>query len=393
MPAQRGERSRVPFYAIFLGAFLAGVLGCAYGQDSDSWLDEDAHLPYERLPGPDSKTPVGYTPQQIRHAYGIDTISNQGEGQIIGIVDAYDYPSVESDLAVFTSTFNLPSCTIANGCLTVIYADGTEPPQNKGWTGETSLDVQWAHAIAPQAKIVLVEASNGTTRTLLQAVPVAVAYGATTINMSWGTLREYPGETSLDPLYFNDSLVTYFNASGDWGNNLFGYPAASPLVVGAGGTRLELDADGKIQNEIAWRGSGGGMSIYFAEPSYQMGAQSSGQRGVPDVAYDASAETGVAVYDSEAGNWGQVGGTSAASPQWCAITAIANSMRAGMGKGPIGANFLPVIYGNPQALYDITKGFNGHCGSVCDAGPGWDFVTGWGRPRGPQVVDVLAAAP
>jgi subtilase family serine protease len=372
-------------------SLAAAVFGAAHAQVS--WLDQEAHRPYQRQPGTDSKTPTGYTPHQMLHAYGVDQIANQGAGQIIGIVDGYDYPSVESDLAVFTSQFGLPACTTANGCLTVIYATGTKPPSNRGWSGETSLDVQWAHAIAPQAKILLVEAPNGTTKSLLEAVPVAVQNGATVINMSWGTNHEPADEQSLDPLYFNDSSVTYVNASGDNGNNLFGYPGASPLVVGAGGTRLTLDSNGNIVSEVAWSGSGGGESEYFAEPSYQDAVQSSGKRGVPDVAYNASPATGVPVYDSEDGDWTQDGGTSAAAPPWCAIVAIANSIRAGMGKGTIGTNFLNVIYANEAAFHDITKGSNGNCGAVCDAGPGYDFVTGLGSPIAPQVVDVLTAAP
>jgi subtilase family serine protease len=371
-------------------ALAAVFIGCAQAQVS--WLDQEAHRPYQRASVPDNQTPHGYTPQQMRHAYGVDQIANQGEGQIIGIVDGFDYPAVESDLAVFTSTFDLPPCTKANGCLTVIYASGTKPPANAGWTGETSLDVQWAHAIAPRAKIVLVEAADGKTQTLIEAVPVAVANGATVINMSWGTFLEQLGEQEMDA-YFKNPAVTYFNASGDDGHNLFGYPGASTLVVGAGGTALDLDADGNILSEKAWSGSGGGASIYYAEPPFQIGFQSSGQRGVPDVAYNASAATGVPVYDSDDGDWAQVGGTSASSPQWCAITAIANSIRAGMGKGPIGANFLDAVYANPLAFHDITTGSNGKCGSMCDAGPGWDFVTGLGSPNAPLVVDALASAP
>jgi len=358
-------------------------------------LDQEAHRPYHRLPGTDGKTPKGYTPQQMRHAYGVDQIANQGAGQTIGIVDGYDYPSVESDLGVFTTQFGLPACTKANGCLKVVYATGTQPPGNAGWSGETSLDVQWAHAIAPQARILLVEAPNGTTKALLEAVPVAVAHGATVINMSWGSLHEPSNEQQFDQYFFKNPAVTYFNASGDWGNNLFGYPGASPLVVGAGGTTLQLDASGNILSETAWSGSGsgGGESLYFPEPAYQLGAQSSGQRGVPDVAYNADPATGVPVYDSEDGNWAQVGGTSASSPQWCAITAIANSIRVSLGKGTIGANFLTAIYANPLAFHDITQGSNGTCGAVCTAGPGYDFVTGLGSPMALQVVDALAAAP
>jgi len=372
--------------AVLALIFIAGAPA------QDSWLHQEVHRPYQRAATPDNKQPTGYTPAQMRHAYGVDQIANQGEGQIIGIVDAFDYPAVESDLAVFTRTFDLPACTKANGCLTVIYAAGTKPPTNRSWTGETSLDVQWAHAIAPQAKIVLVEAANGQTQTLVEAVPVAVANGATVINMSWGTLREVAGEQKLDA-YFRNPAVTYFNASGDWGYNLFGYPAASNLVVSAGGTALTLDADGNILSEKAWNGSGGGASVYYLEPSFQVGFQTSGQRGVPDVAYNASASTGVAVYDSEDGNWAMVGGTSAASPQWCAITAIANSIRAGMGKAPIGADFLPVVYGNAPAFHDIATGSNGSCGAMCNAAPGWDFVTGLGSPNAPLVIDALTAAP
>ena len=180
----------MPQNALTALTLAAAALGCAHAQDS--WLDQEAHLPYIRQPVPDGQRPTGYTPKQMRHAYGVDLLSNQGDGQIIGIVDAFDYPSVESDLAVFTSAFQLPLCTKANGCLTVVYATGTKPPPNAGWSGETSLDVQWAHAIAPKAQILLVEAPNGTTRALLEAVPVAVAHGATTINMSWGTFMKNP---------------------------------------------------------------------------------------------------------------------------------------------------------------------------------------------------------
>jgi subtilase family serine protease len=376
-----------------IAAVALAIAAHSYAHAQLSILEQDAHRPYLRKPGTDSKTPTGYTPQQMRHAYGLDQIANQGAGQIIGIVDGFDYPSVESDLGVFTSQFGLPACTKANGCLTVVYATGTKPPSNAGWSGETSLDVQWAHAIAPQARILLVEAPSGSTKALLEAVPVAVAHGATVINMSWGTSMEPANEQQFDQYFFNNPAVTYFNASGDNGNNLFGYPGASPLVVGAGGTTLELDSSGNILKETAWSGSGGGESLYFPEPGYQLEAQSSGKRGVPDVAYDSNPNTGVPVYDSEDGNWAEVGGTSASSPQWCAITAIANSIRASMGKSTVGGNFLNVVYANPLAFNDITQGSNGKCGVVCTAGPGYDFVTGLGSPMALQVVDALTAAP
>ena len=371
---------------------LAGVsYGSACAQLT--WLEQEAHRPYQVNPGTNRNQPTGYTPQQILHAYGVDQIGNQGAGQVIGIVDAYDYSSIQSDLRVFDNQFGVAPCTVSNGCLTVVYSTGRRPPPNATWTGETALDVQWAHAIAPQARIVVVEAPNGTIKALLEAVPVAVANGATTVNMSWGTPKEPPNEQQYDPLFFNNPAVTYVNASGDLGHNSFGYPGASPLVVGAGGTTLELDGGGTVLKEVAWSGSGGGASHHFPIPAYQLGFQPSSKRGVPDVAYNADPRTGVPVYDSELGGWAEVGGTSAASPQWCALTAIANSMRATMGKATIGTNFLGVIYANPLAFNDITEGRNGDCGVQCRAGPGYDFVTGLGSPRALIVVNALIAAP
>jgi subtilase family serine protease len=356
-------------------------------------LDQEAHRPLQKMITPDSTTPSGYTPAQIRHAYGFDQIANLGDGQVIGIVDAYDVPAVESDLAVFTSTFGLPPCTKASGCLTVVYAAGVQPGQNKGWSDETSLDVQWAHAIAPNAKIVLVEAATGTMANLLAAVPVAVKNGARIVTMSWGSSGEFSTETTLDARVFTNSAVTYLAASGDSGHNHFGYPAASPRVVSAGGTTLNLDATGDILSETAWSGSSGGISKYYPEPSYQSGVQSTGFRGIPDVAYDSNPNTGVPVYDSEDGDWFQVGGTSAASPQWAALTAIANSLRASHSKATIGSNFLNVIYSSELDFFDITKGINGLCGALCSAQVGYDYVTGLGSPMAPTVVAALSSAP
>jgi len=375
----------------FAAVLATALCTCAFAQPSP--LDTEANHPLQLLPGTNGKTPTGYTPQQMQHAYGVDQIANQGAGQIVATIVAFDYPSLESDLAVFTTQFGLPACTQANGCLSIVYAAGTRPPPNRGWSAETSLDVQWAHAIAPQARILVVEAANGKVQTLLEAVPIAVQLGATAINMSWGTNKEPPNEQNYDQHFFADANVTYINASGDLGHNLFGYPGASPLVVGAGGTTLKLDSAGNILGEVAWSGSGGGESMYFPEPSYQLSAQSSGKRGVPDVAYNANPYTGVPVYNSEIGGWVEAGGTSASSPQWCAITAIANGVRAGIGKGPIGTNFLNVIYANPTAFHDITQGSNSKCGALCNAGPGYDFVTGIGSPIAPQVVNALATAP
>lgn len=356
-------------------------------------LEQEAHHPLQLNVTPDSSKPFGYTPSQILHAYGFDQIANQGDGQVIGIVDAFDDPNVESDLGVFDTTFGLPACTIANGCLAVVYASGARPSQNANWSLETSLDVQWVHAIAPNAKIVLVEAKNGTLGPLLGAVPVAVENGANVVTMSWGSSTEFSFEITLDQFLFNNMAVTYFAASGDSGHNLFGYPAASPLVVAVGGTTLKLGTDGNILSETAWFGSGGGVSRFYPQPAYQSGFQTTAFRGIPDVSYNANPSTGVPVFDSQNGNWLEVGGTSAASPQWAALTAIANSLRVAAGKSTIGSNFHPTLYSNPLDLFDITKGLNGFCGSLCMASAGYDFVTGLGTPMAPNLIAALVSAP
>jgi len=372
--------------------FQAGTL-LTLLQAQPSPLDQEAHRPIHLNVTPDSSKPFGYTPTQILHAYGFDQVANQGDGQVIGIVDAFDVPALEADLAVFDSTFGLPACTVANGCLTVVFSTGVRPAQNNGWSVETSLDVQWAHAIAPNAKIVLVEAKNGTLGSLLAAVPVAVKNGARIVSMSWGSASEFGFETALDQFLFNNPAVTYLAASGDSGHNLFGYPAASPVVVAVGGTTLKLDASGNVLTETSWFGSGGGVSQFYPQPAYQSGFQTSGFRGIPDVAYNANPATGVPVFDSQSGNWVEVGGTSAGSPQWAALTAIANSLRASSGKGTIGSNFHAAVYSNALDFFDILKGLNGFCGALCTARAGYDFVTGLGSPIAPNLISALVSAP
>src|SRR5712691_5613018 len=210
--------------------------------------------------------PTGLSPAQARHAYGFDQITNQGKGQIIGIVDAYDDPNIESDLGVFNNAFGLAACTTSNGCFKKVYASGVKPSTSAGWSLEISLDVEWAHAIAPQAKIVLVEAASSSFTDLLNAVDVAVQNGASAVSMSFGG-GEFSGETSYDT-HFAVNGVTFTASSGDSGNGVE-YPAASPDVVGVGGTTLTTGTGGSYISETAWSGSGGGQSSVENEPPYQ----------------------------------------------------------------------------------------------------------------------------
>jgi subtilase family serine protease len=352
-----------------------------------------------RIANDATTSPTGISPTRIRKAYGFSAIANQGSGQTIGIVDAYDDPNIAADLTHFNSTFGLATCTTSNGCFEKVYASGTKPATNAGWALEIALDVEWAHVIAPKAKIVLVEASSNSLTALLHAVDVAVQQGASVVSMSWGG-SEFSTEHNYDS-HFSINNVTFTVSSGDSG---FGaqWPASSPSVVAVGGTKLSADSSGNYISETAWSGSGGGLSRYELEPSYQSGfpvpRDSSGKRAVPDVAYDASPSTGVPVYDTVTLNgekgWFQVGGTSASAPQWAALFAIANSVRHAAGKANL-SHTNNIVYAIAKTTYsdyhDIHSGTSGTCGALCTSVTGYDTVTGIGSPKGNLLIPALAS--
>jgi len=357
--------------------------------------------PLHRLVQPASaaSSPTGIFPHLMRQAIYVFPIQNHGNGQVIAIIDAYDDPTAEADLATFTSTFKQTPCTTANGCFRLVYQTGTKPPADRtGWSNEVAIDIQWAHTIAPLAKIMLVEANSNRFSDLLTAVDVAVANGANIVSMSWSG-GESRSELQSDS-HFNVPGVTFVAASGDGGHGAV-YPAASPYVVGVGGTSLTIGPNGGWKNEVAWFGSGGGASAFEAEPAYQSAVQSTGKRGIPDVAYDGDPNTGVPAYNSNPCSggcftgWGQWGGTSIGTPQWAALFALVNSERvhAPTPKAPLGAPHV-LLYAAPSDLFhDITSGKNGGCGSLCNAGPGYDFVTGIGSPQASYLIHNLIQAP
>lgn len=381
--------------------FAIGVTLCSFVMPVSA-EDPQAHPPIHILSAPQTSI-VGLTPSQVLHAYGFDRISNHGSGQTIAIVDAHDSPFVERDLAVFSQTFNLPPCTSDNGCFRKIYAT-THPGVKQIWALEIALDVEWAHAIAPAAQLILVEAKSANLSDLLQAVDVAVRTGASVISMSWG-VPEFSGETSLDN-HFVASNITFIAASGDFGNPGF-YPAASPFVTGIGGTELTLSANGDYAGETAWFGSGGGLSPYEVEPDYQTAFNipnnSNGQRGIPDVAYNADLNEGFAMFTSMpvlgAKGWLQVGGTSAGTPQWSGLIARVNSLRVAAGKSLLsGVNALLYTAASTPTSYaanyhDVVSGTNGTCGVICTASPGYDYITGIGSPQANNLIKVLAGLP
>jgi subtilase family serine protease len=355
--------------------------------------------------------PAGYSPAQIRRAYKFDELDKDGKGQIIGIPNAFHYPNAAADLKKFITTFQLKTmyglpgkkpCTVAAGphpCFQVVYARGVQPAFDELWALETVLDIQWAHAIAQGADILLVEASSNSFVDLFQAVNVTTNLGATVVSMSWGGL-EFPEQVIFEPL-FDLNGVTFIAAAGDNGNP-GSYPAASPFVIAAGGTSLFLDRKGnRTAPEKAWSGSGGGISQYFPEPEYQYTypiPDTFGYRGIPDVAYNADPATGFSVYDSSpifaAAPWLVIAGTSAAAPQWAGLIALANQLRHGDNLSSNNVINSPIYEAARRDyrdnFFDIKSGSNGACGSVCTAVRGYDFVTGLGSPRAGELVPALA---
>src|ERR1700723_2743708 len=235
---------------------------------------------------------TAFTPSQIRHAYGFDLVTNQGAGQTIALVDAYDDANAASDLGVFSKPFNPPACTTANGCSRQLYSSGRKPAANANWAVEISLDIEWAHAIAPQAKTRLIEAPPNNLSDLLAGVGFAVRNGASVVSMSW-TSAELSSERNLDN-HFVSTGVTFLAASGDSGAGV-NYPAASPDVIAVGGTSLTLDKSGNYSSESAWSGSGGGLSKYEYEPvsqaQFPMPSRIPGPNVGPDVSHSGNPGT------------------------------------------------------------------------------------------------------
>jgi subtilase family serine protease len=356
-----------------------------------------------------STGPTGLTPAEIRNAYGVNlitfadgTVAGGGAGQTIAIVDAYDDPAIAADLAAFDQEYGLP----APPSFTVDNLGATRT--SAGWALETALDVEWAHAIAPDATIVLVEAGSSGLYSLLGAVGVAAKLpGVSVVSMSWGT-SEFRGETSFNTVFTTPSgheNVAFVAASGDTG--AAGgpeYPSVAPDVLAVGGTTLTLTAAGTYAYETGWSGSTGGFSgtdsnftSALSEPAYQRTALASaglddGVRTTPDVAFNADPSSGVSVYDSIGydgqSGWFQLGGTSAAAPAWAGLIAIADQGLALAGKSPLSSTqVLTDLYSLPSSDFNqITSGYNGYYASA-----GYNLVTGLGSPRAALIVAGLLA--
>jgi hypothetical protein len=335
----------------------------------------------------------GLTPTLLTDAYGLNAITfttpsgvevkGDGTGQTIALIEAYHDPTLASDLQTFDQAYNLP-----NPSLDVVNLGGTK--SNPSWSLEESLDVEWAHAIAPGANLVVVEASSQSLAALQAAINTARNIPTVNvISMSLGFPEStYHGSLNLTtpPGHIG---ITFVAASGDSG--LAGgsdWPAVSPDVLAVGGTTLYVSGSGQYLSEVAWSGSGGGQSHYVAEPEYQRSVSNSGRRLTPDVAFDGDPNTGVEVYQTSPytgiGSWEIVGGTSLGTPAWAAIIAIADQGRALEGKGSLDgpSQTLPTLYALPSSDFHAIASYR----------PGRAAVMGRGSPNGPALIAGLVGS-
>lgn len=338
--------------------------------------------------------PYGETPASIACVYGLTkqvkgcpiettTALPTGGWGTIALIDAYYDADAETDLNVFSSQFGLRQCTTANGCFRQVNLGGSTP----GWEDEQSLDIEWAHAMAPNANILLVEAASGSLTDLLTAVQYATTIVSQTggiISGSW-SFSEFQGEASLDGTYQHSGLI-YIASAGDYSAPAR-YPSSSPFVISAGGTTIVRDVFGNLVGEAAWSkkqgippgeksGGSGGPSAIEPRPAFQDVIQKivGTHRGTPDIAFDADPKSGVLVYSSFRGGWIVDGGTSVSSP---ALAGIINSANH---RAPTTQAELDYIYKNAIKNYgsywhDILEGNNGF-----PALRGYDFTTGLGSP-------------
>ncbi|MFE6995005.1 hypothetical protein ACFVAE_03540 [Microbacterium sp. NPDC057659] len=334
-------------------------------------------------------TVPGYTPQQIQKRLGL---SGDGEGQTVAITIAYHYPTAKDDANTAAAQFGLPqTCDVAatgEDCFEFeqIAADGKTPTVNAQWNQEAALDIQSIHAVAPKAKIVLVEATDATAAPMYRAVDKAASLKPTAISNSWGT-----NEFSEEAFYNKHCALTAsvcLQSTGD-----FGWPSSygstNPNIIAVGGTNMKLDAEGNTLSETAWKATGGSVSFFQERPAYQDGVVEGGLRSTPDVSFVADPATGFSVFYTANGRqfWAAVGGTSLSAPLWAGILAVTDQLRSADGKDrlvAVGADGASpaheALYSLDKGLADVTSGSNGLCGVECTAGPGYDSVTGLGSP-------------
>ncbi|WP_374428274.1 S53 family peptidase [Ideonella dechloratans] len=378
-------------------------------------------------------TVTTYTPAQIRAAYNLPALpdlsgsltateaAQLGAGQTVYIVNAYHDPNIAAELAAFAGSFGLPGCSVAaidpaaslplasaasDGCtLSVVYATSgggmtaDAPAYNAGWATEIALDVQWVHATAPMARIVLIEVPDSGIASIANAVALANAMGPGVVSLSLGA-SEGSWVSSVDTVFYGTGM-SYVAATGDNGAAVE-WPSVSPGVLAVGGTTLSFKGSG-ARSETVWSGTGGGVSKYLARPAYQTksvpGLGTPARRSVADVAFNANPASGqyVAVMsqDGRSTSWVSAGGTSLATPQWAALLAVANALRVQSSLGMIGAphNAFYASVASVAKLYaadflDVNSGKDGSC-ALCSAKAGYDNPSGLGTPQGVSLLSTL----
>ena len=341
------------------------------------------------IAAPAASPPEPGTPAYVQQAYDMAYLSTTGgSAKTVAIVDAYDDPNAEADLATYRATFGLPACTTANGCFKKVNQAGAASPlpaEDDGWETETSLDLDAVSALCPRCKILLVEANSDTLSDLQPALAKAASLGATQISNSWSVASKSAPQGS-----FTFAGVATVAASGDEGfvdSGFSNYPAAFAAVTAAGGTSLAATSDATNPrgfDETAWSlgtdgsGAGSGCDLKVTKPSYQTDSGCTG-RAYSDVSAAADPNTGLLVYDSAHGGWAILGGTSLASPLIAAFYAA----------GGISAATAQWAYTSHALLNDPISGSVGTCATtifyICNAGPGYDGPTGTGSISGAVV--------
>ena len=382
--------SRIPLIILLLfslGGTLCTTAVAASGHSlSDSLLVVEHPLVYRSagLSGPGNPP---YIPSDIWSGYDFSPLYSNGingSGTRIAIVDAYGDPTISKDLSSFDSITKLPSPT-----LNIFYPDGAPGRRDSGWALETALDVEWAHAIAPGATIDLVVAYDSGLGHIYDGINYVTAHltNETSLSMSFGmSENQYPTSGGLTIAATHQLFLTMTNhgtspfaSTGDSGSTTccnVSYPASDPLVIGVGGSTLNLNSSAGYTSETAWSGSGAGSSIVFTKPSWQQSLPGS-MRNIADVSYDADPNTGVLVI--QGGFEFEVGGTSAGSPQWAGLAALM-SQASKTRFGSLNSR----LYGL-SGYHDVTSGSNG----FFNAGTGWDYPTGVGSPNAFELIGRL----
>lgn len=432
LPVKAGTWARV---ALALGITASALAACSFSTGSAPTTITSTPNAQGTQTAPDVGFGTAYTPQQIRDAYGITSLYNKGyrgQGQTVVIIDSYGSPTLLQDLAVFDKQYGLPDVK-----LQVLAPLGTVPfnPSDKemtGWQGETTLDVEMVHAVAPETSIIVLTSPVDETEGVaglpeflkLEQYAVNNHLGSI-VSQSWAasevSLNDAAGQAEIakwDAFLqqaTTQNHMTFFGSSGDNGATDYvdaslntysstpttSFPGDNPWVTSVGGTTLTGDS-GSYQ-ETVWNSqggaSGGGFSRFYHTPAFQQGlpasaqSQLNGRRGVPDVSAAADPSTGLAIYI--AGQWTLAGGTSAGSPFWAGLMAIANQI-AGRPLGYINPALYQIASSADYSTVfrDVTSGDNSFSsGSVnvqgYQAGPGWDATTGLGSPNAEKLIPLL----